>query len=267
MTWWIAPLAVAVGLIMGALGGGGAIVTVPVLVYLADQPPSAAMVGSLIVVSVTASAGLIGHWRAGFVRPAEGVAFAALGTAGAVGGSLLSMRMPGYVLMAMFAGLLLVVAVVMARKFLRRSAAAPRAVLPMTETNPFRINWPQVGLVAATATGVGLLTGFFGVGGGFAIVPALVIALGFTMQRAVATSLLVIVLNSLVALATRLTVEIEVDWWLIGSFSVLAAAGAIIGGKVGRRLPARSLGLGFAALLAVTSLAILAQTLTGLITQ
>ena len=261
MTWWLVPLASAVGLVMGALGGGGAIITVPVLVYLAQQPPAAAMAGSLIVVSVTASSGLIGHWRAGFVKPAEGVAFAALGSAGAVVGSLLSMQMPGTVLMALFAVLLLVVAVVMAKKYLRPSPAAPRSVPAMFEREPFRINWAQVGLVAATATGVGLLTGFFGVGGGFAIVPALVIALGFTMQQAVATSLLVIVLNSLVALATRLTVAIDVDWSLIGWFSVLAAAGAILGGKLGRRLPARTLGLGFAALLGVTSVAILAQSL------
>ncbi|MHA6513889.1 sulfite exporter TauE/SafE family protein [Tessaracoccus sp. Z1128] len=261
MTWWMVPMAVGVGLIMGALGGGGAIITVPVLVYLASQPPSAAMVGSLIVVTVTASAGLIGHWRAGFVRPAEGVAFAALGTAGAVGGSLVSMQMPGNVLMAMFAVLLLVVSAVMAKKFLRPSAAPPPPVPHMVERNPLRINWGHLGVVAATATGVGLLTGFFGVGGGFAIVPALVIALGFTMQQAVATSLLVIVLNSLVALTTRLTVAIDVDWTLIGWFSILAAAGAILGGKVGRRLPARTLGLGFAALLAVTSLLILIQTL------
>ena len=267
MTWWLVPLAAAVGLVMGALGGGGAIITVPVLVYLAQQPPAAAMVGSLIVVTVTASAGLIGHWRAGFLRPAEGVAFAALGSAGAVVGSLLSMRMPGTLLMALFAVLLLAVATVMAKKYLRPSPAAPRVVPPMVERDPLRVNWPQVALVAATAAGVGLLTGFFGVGGGFAIVPALVIALGFTMQQAVATSLLVIVLNSLVALATRLSVATDIDWALIGWFSVLAAAGAILGGRLGRRLPARTLGLGFAALLGVTSVAILAQTLTGLITQ
>ncbi|MBB1514580.1 sulfite exporter TauE/SafE family protein [Tessaracoccus sp. MC1679] len=267
MTWWIAPLAIAVGLIMGALGGGGAIITVPVLVYLAGQPPAAAMAGSLIVVSVTASAGMIGHWRAGLVRPSEGVAFAALGSAGAIGGSLMSMQMPGNVLMALFAVLLLVVAAVMAKKFLRPSSASPRHVPPMIEREPLRVNWRQVGLAALTATGVGLLTGFFGVGGGFAIVPALVLALGFTMQQAVATSLLVIVLNSLVALATRLTVATDIDWAMIGWFSALAAVGAILGGRVGRRLPARTLGLGFAALLGVTSLAILAQTLTGLITQ
>ena len=264
MTWWLAPLAVAVGLVLGALGGGGAIITVPVLVYLAQQPPGAAMVGSLIVVTVTAGSGLIGHWRAGHVRPAEGVTFAVLGSAGAVAGSLLSMQMPGETLMVLFAVLLLVVAFVMARKYLRPSAAAPRDVAPMFQREPFRVNWSQAGIVAAAATGVGLLTGFFGVGGGFAIVPALVFALGFTMQQAVATSLLVIVLNSLVALATRLTVAIEVDWALIGWFSVLAAAGAIAGGVVGRRLPARALGLAFAALLGVTSVAILAQSLLGL---
>lgn len=261
MTWWLVPLSALVGLTMGALGGGGAIITVPVLVYLAQQPPAAAMVGSLIVVSVTATAGLIGHWRARLVRPGEGVAFAALGGAGAVGGSLLSMRLPGNVLMALFAVLLLVVAALMAKKFLRPPSGQQRPVPPMIRRDPVRLDWRQVGLVAATATGVGLLTGFFGVGGGFAIVPALVMVLGFSMQQAVATSLLVIVLNSMVALATRLTVAIDVDWGLIGWFSLVAAAGAILGGRLGRRLPARILGLGFAALLAATSILILIQSL------
>ncbi len=261
MTWWLVPLAVVVGLVMGALGGGGAIITVPVLVYLAGQSPSAAMVGSLIVVSVTATAGLVGHWRAGHVRAPEGVAFSALGALGAVGGSLLSMQMDGDVLMMLFAVLLLLVASLMAKKFLRPSRKEPRTPPHMVHLDPLRVDWPQVALVFAAATVVGLLTGFFGVGGGFAIVPALVMVLGFSMQHAVATSLLVIVLNSLVALATRLTAAVDVDWVLIGSFSALAAAGAIAGGRLGRRLPARTLGLGFAGLLAVTSLAILAQSL------
>ncbi len=261
MTWWLVPLAVLVGLVMGALGGGGAIITVPVLVYLAGQSPESAMAGSLMVVSITATAGIVGHWRAGLVKSGEGVAFAVLGAVGAVVGSLLSLQVPGDILMAMFAVLLLVVAAVMARKFLRPSTAAPREIPPMVEFGPLRVNWRQLAIVAATATAVGLLTGFFGVGGGFAVVPALVIALGFTMQHAVATSLLVIVLNSLVALATRLGASAQVDWSLVGWFSAAAAVGAIFGGRLGRRLPARQLGLGFAALLAVTSAAILGQTL------
>ncbi|MCC2594443.1 sulfite exporter TauE/SafE family protein [Tessaracoccus sp. OS52] len=265
MTWWLIPLAVAVGLVMGALGGGGAIITVPVLVYLAQQSPAAAMVGSLIVVTATASAGLVGHWRAGHVRAWEGVVFSVLGIVGAVGGSLLSMRMPGDVLMILFAVLLLVVAGVMARKYSRKSRARDTPdTPPMVERNPLRINWRRVALVAAAATGVGLLTGFFGVGGGFAIVPALVFALGFGMQQAVATSLLVIVLNSIVALATRLTGAVEIDWPLIGWFSVLAAAGAIAGGKLGRRLPARTLGIGFTVFLAVAAVLILTQSLLSL---
>ncbi|AQX15446.1 hypothetical protein BCR15_04035 [Tessaracoccus lapidicaptus] len=263
MSWWLVPLAALVGLVMGALGGGGAIITVPVLVYLAQQPPAAAMVGSLIVVSATATAGLIGHWRARLVRLGEGVAFAALGSAGAVAGSLLSMQVPGQLLMALFAVLLLIVAGLMTKKFLRPSPTPPRDVPPMIGGDPRRVNWRQVAVVTATATGVGMLTGFFGVGGGFAIVPALVMVLGFSMQQAVATSLLVIVLNSLVALATRLTVAVDVDWALIGWFSVVAAAGAILGGRLGRRLPARTLGLGFATLLAVTAVLILTQSLTG----
>ncbi|SDL23620.1 sulfite exporter TauE/SafE family protein [Tessaracoccus oleiagri] len=262
MTWWLVPLAIVVGVVMGALGGGGAIVTTPVLVYLAGQAPGAAMVGSLIVVSVTAIAGIVGHWRAGHVRAVEGVEFSLLGTVGAIVGSLLSMRVPEDVLMILFGALLLMVSALMAKRFLRpgasRSADPPP---PVFERRPFRVNLRQLLLVALTATGVGFLTGFFGVGGGFAVVPALVMVLGFSMPQAVATSLLVILLNSLVSLGTRLTAAQDIDWLLIGSFSVLAAGGAILGGRLSRRLPARTLGLGFAALLAVVAVAILAQNL------
>ena len=262
MTWWLVPLALLVGLVMGALGGGGAIITVPVLVYLAHQSPAAAMMGSLIIVTVTAVAGLIGHARAGHVRTAEGLAFAGLGSLGAVAGSLMSMQLSGDLLMVLFALLLLVVAGVMARKYLRKSQAEPAANPPsMFTRRPLRVNGRQTGLVAGAAPGVGLLIGFFGVGGGVAIVPALVFVLGFSMKSAVATSLLVIVGNSLVALATRVSAAVEIDWVLISWFSVLAAAGAIPGGKLGRRLPSRILGLGFTALLAVASVLMLAQSL------
>lgn len=261
MTWWLVPLAVVVGVVMGALGGGGAIITIPVLVYLAGQAPGAAMVGSLIVVSVTAVAGIVGHWRAGHVRAAEGVEFSLLGAVGAIVGSLLSMQVREDVLMVLFGALLLLVSALMAKRFIRPGATRAADPLPVFQRRPFRVNLRQLLLVALTATGVGFLTGFFGVGGGFAVVPALAMVLGFSMPQAVATSLLVILLNSLVSLGTRLTGAQDVDWVLIGSFSLLAAGGAILGGRVGRRLPARTLGLGFAALLAVVAVAILVQNL------
>ena len=120
--------------------------------------------------------------------------------------------------------------------------------------------------VAAAATGVGLLTGFFGVGGGFAIVPALVLVLGFGMREAVATSLLVIVINSVVSLATRAIHGLPgLDWGLIVPFALSAALGSILGGRLAERLPADRLRVGFAILLLAIATLLLVENVPRLV--
>jgi len=108
--------------------------------------------------------------------------------------------------------------------------------------------------VLVTATAVGLLTGFFGVGGGFAVVPALVIALGFAMPVAVGTSLLVIVVNSASALLARAGQGIHPDWVLLGTFSLAAIVGSVLGGRVASRVAPRTLSRAFTALLVLVAL-------------
>lgn len=242
----VAPLALLVGVILGALGGGGAILTVPILVYLLHQEPGAATAGSLIVVTLGALTALVGHHRRGNVRWREGLQFGALGVIGSAAGSFASGAVPDVVLLSAFAVLLFAVAGVMAWRVWRGEADGCGT----------RRGWVSV---SVAATVVGLLTGFFGVGGGFAVVPALVLALGYAMAEAVGTSLLVIVISSLAALGFRMGTGVEIDWPVIGTFGVLASLGSVVGGKLACRVDPRHLKLSFAALLAAVGIYVGAQ--------
>ena len=258
------PIAVVAGLLiglsLGALGGGGSILTVPALVYLLHQAPHAAATGSLLIVGTTAVGGVVAHRRAGRVRLAPGIAFGVLGVAGSYAGTRLSVSIPSDLLLSLFAGLMLVAAAAMLRR--RHATAGPpgRASRPRGGTVAVR----QALKIVAAATGVGLLTGFFGVGGGFVIVPVLVLALGFDMPAAVGTSLLVIAINSAAALAARLGSHASLDWPLLGVFTVAALAGVLVGNRVASRVDAPRLTTAFAVLLITVAAYSLARSLPGL---
>lgn len=269
--WWIAPLGLAIGIILGALGGGGAILTVPILVYLLGQSPQAATAGSLIIVGLSAIVGMLPHHRAGRLRLEEGIIFGVLGVAGSVVGAALSSAVAPHVLMSAFAVLMVAVAVLMTRKRRQNQAQQRQADAagsasgtdtgdardtqrtPPIQLRPFRVDAAGATRVAVAATGVGLLTGFFGVGGGFAVVPALVLVLGFSMPTAVGTSLLVIAINSATAFIARLGSGVELDWTLILTFSVFGAIGSLLGGKVAQKADPDKLNLAFTVLLVVVA--------------
>ncbi|MBO3179391.1 sulfite exporter TauE/SafE family protein [Dermatophilus congolensis] len=253
MDWWIPPLALAVGALMGALGGGGAILTVPILTTLIGQTPRAATTGSLIIVGLSALIGVIPHLKTGRAKIADGLTFGVLGSAGALIGSHLSATVRGPVLMVAFCALLLLVAAVMIRKQIRAAS-----------TGTTRRGW--IARIGA-ATGVGLLTGFFGVGGGFVIVPALTLIMGLEMPAAVATSLLVIAINSATSLASRATQELPLDWATLLPFAALTAFGTLLGGRLTTRINQRALNLAFIALLILLALGLAAQNLPELINQ
>lgn len=251
------PLGLVVGATLGALGGGGAILTVPALVYLLGQEPLAATTGSLVIVGVSALVGMIPHQRAGNVRTGQGLVFGLAGIVGSFGGSALSRQVDPTVLLVSFAGLMLAVAALMARR-LWRGRDGTRAT---PSSSPAR----RLALLLATATGVGLLTGFFGVGGGFAIVPALTLVLGFPIRAAVGTSLLVIAVNSATALASRLALGLEgLDWPLIGLFALGAVVGSLLGGRVSAKADPRHLGAAFILMLVVIAALMLVQNLPAL---
>ncbi len=300
------PAGLLIGLSLGALGGGGSILTVPVLVYLLHQPPHAATAGSLLIVGITATAGMAAHQRAGRVQLAPGVTFGVLGIAGAYAGTRLSSNIRPDLLLTLFAVLMLVAAAAMARR--RRGAAGqhvPPAASPPTPHEAAvpgdlgvsssravavtaTLDRPPVtvrtqarsvagrrpggtaavrrGLkVVAAATGVGLLTGFFGVGGGFVIVPALVLVLGFEMPIAVGTSLLVIAINSAAALAARLGGHVQLDWPLLGVFILAALAGTLAGNRVASRVDASRLTAAFTILLIAVAAYSLTRSLPALV--
>lgn len=232
-----------IGLSLGALGGGGSILTVPVLVYGLGQSAWQATTGSLVVVGITSLAGAITAYRSGNVLLTRGLAFGTVAIVGAAAGARASGLVSGPVLLVAFTGLLLVVAGVMAVRQLRSRRGRPGAHLathvddPIITFSPlFACQCPRAIKVLATATAVGLLTGFLGVGGGFLVVPALVLALGLPMASAVGTSLVVITITSASALAVRAGAGLHPNWGLIA----LLTAVAVLGGWAGARLTARA---------------------------
>ena len=200
-----------IGLSLGSLGGGGSILAVPVLLAL-GQTATQATTGSLVIVGVTSLAGAVTAYRAGNVLLARGLTFGAVATGGAVVGARASAAVPEPVLMAAFAVLMLVVAGLMAARQWRSRSGTPAGAHadrpqlddPIITFSPtFMCQCPRALKVLVTATAVGLLTGFLGVGGGFLVVPALVLALALPMGYAAGTSLVVITITSAAALVTR----------------------------------------------------------------
>lgn len=248
------PVGLLIGVVMGTLGAGGSIIAVPVLVYAFGHGAREATTGSLVVVGLAAVVSAAHHGRGGRVRLGTGLVFGGLGAAGSVLGSRLSAVVPERLLLALFAGLLVVVAVLMARRRRREGGQAPPdEPAPVLTPRPFAVDWGRAGLLLAAASGVGLLTGFFGVGGGFAVVPALVLLLGLPMPTAVGTSLVVIAVNCAVAFASRLGQRVDLDAPLILTFTAAAITGSLLGSRVAQRLGHHRLSGAFVVLLVLVA--------------
>lgn len=240
------PLGFLIGLSLGALGGGGSILAVPALVFAAGQSPKAATTTSLVLVAITSMAGLLPHWRSGRVRFAAGGIFGLAGIGGSLLGSRWNRSADPDVLLLAFSGVMLVAAAGMVRRLRQptTSTAATSADRTVTAGAVWKV------LIAGTI--VGLLTGFFGVGGGFVIVPALVLALGFSMPDAVGTSLLVIAINAVVALSTRLQGG-TLEWNTIIPFTIASLLGVAAGSRLANTRDSRSLQRWFIVLLVVVA--------------
>lgn len=228
-----------IGVSLGALGGGGSILAVPVLVYALGQGPVEATTGSLVVVGVTSLTGTAVAWRTGRLLLGPGIAFGLIAIIGAAAGAVASTRVSGAVLLAAFAVLMLIIGAVMAWRQFRTDAGAetdrPFLSEPIIAFRPtFACQCPRALKVLISATVVGLLTGFLGVGGGFLVVPALLLALGLPMRYAVGTSLLVISMTSIAALLVRGASDLQPDWHLV----ILLTAASAVGGVLGMRLAA-----------------------------
>jgi uncharacterized membrane protein YfcA len=228
------PLAIGLALLMGVtlglLGGGGSILAVPILVYVLALPSKVAIATSLLVVGLTSAFALIPHARAGNVVWKTGAIFGAFGMMGAGFGGWLAQFVPDALLLVGFALLMFGAGIAMLRKK-QGGPAAPSdgASLPV---------------IAAEGLVVGVVTGLIGAGGGFIIVPALVLMGGLDMKRAVGTSLFIIAIKSAAGFAGYLS-HVQVDWALAGGFAVASVTGAFLGSLVARRVDASNLKSGF----------------------
>ena len=236
------------GLLMGALGGGGAILAIPLLVYGFGFAPPQATLASLVIVGIGAITGVATHARTLDWR--RGAVFGAFGMAGAYIGRLLAAGLDGTLLLLAFSLLLLVVASLMVGKTRRASAPGRGGRQKNGQDAAALFASPRQGLrLVGAATGVGFLTGFFGVGGGFAIVPALTLILGLSMGVAVGTSLLVILINSTLALALGAGALASLDWGALAPLLLAVVAGTLLGTWLGQRMLTRTLQVGFAGFL------------------
>jgi uncharacterized membrane protein YfcA len=240
-------LGLFIGLTLGALGGGGSVLTVPALVHVVGQDVRAATTSSLFIVGVSSAIAALGHARSGRVRWGVGAAFGITGLAAGVAGTAANQQVDPDVLLLAFAGVILVAAIAMLAND-RNSGADRRSdgIPAVGQTRP----WTPARVAQVVGAGllVGFMTGFFGVGGGFVIVPALTLALGMPMALAVGTSLVVISINSAGALLARAGTA-EFDWAVIVPFTLATVAGSLGGKKVADRVSERTLTRAFAVLL------------------
>lgn len=236
-----------VGFTLGLVGGGGSILAVPLLVYLVGVPSAHLAIGtSAVAVAANAAASLAGHARAGHVRWPCALVFAAAGVAGAFAGSALGRRVDGQALLAAFAVLMVVVAGLMLR---RRDTGEHRVV---------RLNRGNAPALVGTGLAVGALSGFFGIGGGFLIVPGLILATGMPMLQAIGTSLVAVTAFGLTTAGTYAAAGL-VDWPLAGLF----VAGGLLGGRAAAALARRrgALTRVFAGLIILVAAYMLARSL------
>lgn len=253
-----AVIGLAVGVVVGMLGAGGGILSVPILVYILGQEPHQAAAASLVIVALTACVSIIPHARAGRVNWRDGLVFAALSALGAFAGARLSARVAPTLLMVLFGALLSVVAVVMLRNAWKmRGEAADAMHREARTTNPLAL------IAVAALTGV--LTGFFGVGGGFVVVPALVLVLHFSPKMATGTSLLVMIIASAFGLLGRIGSGVELNWAIALAFAAASMCGGLVGARLTTKVKESTLTLCFGVLLAAVALGTMIETLPAVI--
>jgi len=246
-------LALLIGLSLGLLGGGGSILTVPVLHYVLGYPLKEAIPMSLVVVGLTSGFGAIGHWRARTVRWHTALAFGPPAIVGAILGAELGLQVDATTQLTVFAVVMLAAAVSMLRggggiAGIAGIASGPAA--PRIDTRPL----PFITLIGAL---VGVLTGFVGVGGGFLYVPALALLGGLAMKEAIGTSLVLILLGCSAGLVRYLGRH-DLDWRAIALFTGIAFLGVAAGSRLVPYVSQQALKRGFAVFLLVMGALVLA---------
>jgi uncharacterized protein len=240
-----------VGFSLGLVGGGGSILAVPLMVYVVGVPdPHVAIGTSAIAVAANAAVNLSNHARGGTVRWSCALTFAAAGIIGAFVGSVFGKMLDGQKLLALFALLMLVIAVLMLK-------TRSRAGLPDVQ-----IDWSNMPAIVGLGLATGTLSGFFGIGGGFLIVPALMLATGMSIMNAVSSSLVAVTAFGLTTAASYAWSGL-ISWGLAGLFVAGGIGGGLIGSRLARLMSARRglLNIVFAAVIIAVALYMLARSL------
>lgn len=236
-------LSLLIGVSLGFFGGGGSILTVPLLVYVFGLDPKVAIASSLLIVGLASISGAVQHWRAGNVRPREGLLFGAAGMVGAYLGGRASAFLDGGLLLLLFAAMMLLTATAM----WRGRKEAPEGSVDERHSP---------GRLVAQGLAVGAFTGLVGAGGGFLIVPALALWAGLPMTAAVGTSLLIIVLKSASGFLGYLA-HVQVDYALVAIVSGMAIVGSFVGSRLATLVEPASLRRAFAGFVMVMACFIL----------
>jgi uncharacterized membrane protein YfcA len=244
-----------IGFSLGALGAGGSILTVPILVYAMGVPVQGATGTSLAIVGLNAATGALDHLRRGRTLLRTGLAFGVSGVVGAFAGVWLNHQLRGELIMVLFSMLMVAAAISMLR------ARSSGARMTSFEERCEAVSCARLVLVGV---GVGFLSGFFGVGGGFLIVPAFVLILGLPMPLAVGTSLVAISLNAVWGLIGNLQLG-TLDWTLTFLFAAGGIAGVLTGGKLAGRFPDRALRSAFAVVVVGLAMYTFGRSLTTLL--
>ena len=241
-----------VGFSLGLVGGGGSILAVPLMVYVVGVPDAHVAIGtSAMAVAANAAVNLSNHARGGTVMWSCALTFAAAGIAGAFAGSIFGKMLDGERLLALFALLMLVIAVLMLK-------TRSRIGLPDVQ-----ISWANTPAIVGLGLATGTLSGFFGIGGGFLIVPALMLATGMPIMNAVSSSLVAVTAFGLTTAASYAYSGL-ISWGLAGLFIVGGIAGGLIGTRSARLLSARrgALNIVFAAVIIAVALYMLARNMS-----
>ena len=246
-------LAALIGLSLGLMGGGGSILTVPIFVYVLSYDPKLAIAMSLPVVGVTSLVGAIGHWRAGNVDLRTAALFGVFAMIAAYAGARLAAFLTGAIQLSLLALIMLAAAISM---FLNARRATPARAITKSEERPASLR-----LLLVVAVCVGVVTGVVGVGGGFLIVPALVLLGRISMKQAIGTSLLVIAMNCASGFVGYIG-RVDIPWAFVLGFTAIAVLGILAGTYLVRYVSQGVLKQAFSVFLIVMGTFILVQNRT-----
>jgi hypothetical protein len=247
--------AVCIGISLGLIGGGGSILAVPVLVYVMEIPAKSAIAMSLVVVGIVSLIGVIPHWQQGNVNFKTAALFTPTAMLGAyIGARIASLPVitPTIQLLS-FAAMMLIAAFLMIRKGTSKADDQPELTSDSEHLDQY-----QLLAISAEGLGVGLLTGFVGIGGGFMIIPALVLLGKTPMKEAVGTSLIIIAFKSVAGFLGYLG-HVSMDWNLMMSFTVAASLGTILGAYLTNFVDSKQLEKVFGSFVAAVAIFILMQ--------